>query len=259
MQLFIFEYIKKFPEPFTGKTWLFVWLLFPAVCSFHSQGIAQTQDENLREFYNQISTIYSTDPLLVNGTVYLENIGDVKGHPYFLSGDWLIGDVFIRERFYPDQKLKYNLETDDLILNTGMGDSTFTTIRLNRALVDSFNIQGYHFVHFRKFSATDSLDKFFESFDGREFTFLRHHNKARDGKYSENSPGGSYNEMTTTNFIFKRGQLFKINSKREFYHFFADQKKDIRKYLRANHIKYRKATTPELKLLISHISETTQP
>jgi len=224
---------------------------------------AQTAKEavnlELQSFYEVVSQIYATDPILVNGTVYLENLSEIKGHPYFLSEEWLGGDVFIRDRAFPNQKLKYNIETDDLILNTGISDSNFTTVRLNRMLVDSFNIDGHQFVHSRKFSANDSLDKYFESYDGRGFTFLQRYSKDRNGKYSDNSPGGSYNEMTTVNFILNDQKLVNISSKKEFYQFFEEDKKDIRKFLRTNQIKYRKANTGEIKLLISYISELTQP
>lgn len=259
MQLVIFEFFKRLPKPGIIKNLLPVWLIFLTTNTCPAQGSQPPADKKLKDFYHEISAIYGTDPLLVNGTVYLENLGEIKGHPYFLSEEWLTGTVFIGERMYPGQKMKYNLETDDLILSTGTSDSAFTTIRLNRALVDSFNINGHHFVHYRKFSPSDSIDKFFESIDGRGFTFLRRHSKERSGKYSDASPGGSYNEMATASFIFEDRQLLKINSKKEFCDYFANQKKDIRKYLRANHIKYRKATTPQLQQLISHISEITQP
>lgn len=259
MQITIFEYFKCLFKPGIAQKSISPLGICLTVTSLFAQSQPEIPDKPLQAFYQEISRIYATDPILVNGTVYLENLSEIKGHPYFLSEEWLQGGVFIRDRSFPHQKLKYNIETDDVILNTGISDSNFTTVRLNRMLVDSFNIDGHQFVHSRKFSANDSLDKYFESYNGRGFSFLQRHNKDRNGKYSDNSPGGSYNEMTTANFIFKDQKLVKIRSKKEFYQFFEEDKKDIRKFLRTNHIKYRKANTGEIKLLISYISELTQP
>jgi hypothetical protein len=224
---------------------------------------AQTATEpahnQLQSFYEAVSQIYGTDPVLVNGTVYLENLGEIKGNPYFLSGEWIAGDIFVRERRYENQKMKYNIETDELILNTGHNDSLFTTIKLNRALVDSFNMGEHHFTHSRRFFPGDSLNRYFETIEGSGFTFLQTHLKELNKKYSAFAPGGNYSEPESQRFIFKNGKLFKINNKKEFYSFFDKEKKDIRKFLRTNQIKYRKANTRELKLLISYISELTQP
>lgn len=252
----IFRYLKR---PFISqKTISFLgFLLLSGILP--AQTAKEQLNSELQTFYETVSQIYGTDPVLVNGTVYLENLGEIKGNPYFLSGGWIAGDIFVRERRYANQKMKYNIETDELILNTGHNDSLFTTIRLNRALVDSFNMGGHHFAHSRRFFPGDSLDRYFETIEGSGFTFLQTHRKELNKKYSAFAPGGNYSEPETQRFIFKNDKLFKINNKKEFYSFFDKEKKDIRKFLRTNQIKYRKANTSELKLLISYISELTQP
>jgi len=259
MQIISFKYFKHLFKPGIAQKIISLSGICLTVTSLFAQSEPDTSDKTLQTFYQEISRIYATDPILVNGTVYLENLGEIKGNPYFLSGEWIAGDIFVRERRYENQKMKYNIETDELILNTGRNDSLFTTVRINRVLVDSFNLEEHHFVHSRRFFANDSLDKYFETIEGSGFTFLQTHRKELNKKYSAFAPGGTYSKPEIQRFIFKNKQLFKINNKKEFYSFFNENRKDIRKFLRLNHIQYRKANTPELKLLIDYCSEISQP
>jgi hypothetical protein len=84
----------------------------------------------------------------------------------------------------------------------------------------------------------------------REFYFFIHHRKEFKNEYSESKPYGEYSEQISTPYLLKDGQLFKMNSKRDFLSYFEPHKRKLKSYLRKNKIRYKKANSGQLYQLL---------
>ena len=197
-----------------------------------------------------VSTVDSAFLPKLTGKTFVEKKG-YKGEQFF-SKDWVIGDILLSTGVtIHDLKLKYNGLLDEVIW---VNPSNFQQFVLDKSFIREFwlkNIMG-HTIHFKRISVFDPLaaskrsDVFVEvEVEGKISLYIQHRivvvgeeNIFQNGAlyllesigpgplYYINSPSNTYSVMSKV-------------SRRAFLRLFPEQKKDINKLLRDNHLKFK--------------------
>ncbi len=231
-----------------------LWIVI-AVFSF-SIIYAQEQNNDIIKSLDKIieftEFVYGSDDILLNGQHYTLKNKDAKGHPFFGDGSWSKETLIIKEKVFKDVELKYDVDVDRLILNAKYNENTFIKIELSSDVIDSFNIQRHHFINSRQFLSDPGELAYFEQIYNGNFFFLIKHKKILNNAYYDTPPFGRFSDMQSVYYIYEDGKMKRLISKRSFLEYFKENKKEIRKYMRKNKIRYKKASSEELRALMKY-------
>lgn len=194
---------------------------------------------------------YGLDELLNNGIKYYFERPNAKGSPFFNFKEDYKNKLYIKGQKYNNIKIRYDLVQEQLILFS----KNNKMIRLQKELVDSFAINGYKFINLRFPSSNKLIPAYFELiFDG-SLKLLKKYDKNFIKTYNNINPYGVYSKQTQKLYIYKSGELFKINSKRSFLKFFSENKKQIQKYIKTNNINLTNTSNQKLNDLMNFCNQ----
>ena len=205
--------------------------------------------ESLVEFTN---SVYGSDDMLINGRIYVPQHSLAEGHPYFEIMDWINGDIYVRGRQFENQKLKFDIELDEFVLYIEDKFKRKNYLVLNHHYVDSVRLGKYLFVN------TDIMPEIGKSLGYAELVynnkliFLVKYKKDFKKQYSESKPHGEYSKQNADRYIAENGQVEKVSSKKAFLNYFEPHKKEIKRYMKKQKIKYNKANSGALYNLLDH-------
>lgn len=84
---------------------------------------------------------------LYNGTKYIEQYRTINDrHKFFLSSDFLKGELTYGYQFYGDVNLKYDLDADDVLLDIGY-EWKFPILKLYKNRISQFTLGGKKFIN----------------------------------------------------------------------------------------------------------------
>jgi len=193
--------------------------------------------------------------MLVNGEMYIPTNPKAEGFPYFNSPDWVRGSVGINGQVYEEIELKYNIERDKLILKTSDRSGKSLFIILNDELIELFQIGEHLFINSSMLSSRKRLNTYLELIYDEEIMFLRSFIKTHLSEYSDKNPFGRYSTQKSQSYIFSNSELYHVGTKKSFLEYFEPQRKEIKKYLKKNKIKYKDASNIELINLMTFCNE----
>lgn len=99
---------------------------------------------------------------LFNGVEYVELYRTINDkHKFFKSSEFQLGSVMYDGQFYDQVPLKYNLDTDQLLLNVGY-NYPYPTLILFKSKIESFHIGGSDFIHIKEASGENDIQGFYE-------------------------------------------------------------------------------------------------
>lgn len=226
-------------------------LIFLFVSDKLNSQTATNNNEEIIQIYQYAKEKYGTDDELINGLIYLPENPYANGNRFFLSDDYLKGNIYKQGIVFENQSMKYDIENDDLVLH-GKLKRSFIDILLHKSQIDSFTIADRFFINSSHLFSTDTLNRFFELIFRNNTTFLTEYYKEFRADYNEKTPHGRYTSAKKRYFIFKDDRLYDVTRKSKFLRFFKDNKRDIRKFMKKNKIRYRKAQQTELKRLMEY-------
>lgn len=198
---------------------------------------------------------YGTSDILVNGWKYFPEHFNAKGDPYFNDLGWEKGSVETPMEKFDDLLLRYNIQMDELVLQKTLKDGKPAFVMLNPDFVKSFDIASYHFVNAGKEKLHPDLDGYVEVIYSGRLKFLARHSKMFVANYSVNSPQGSISGQNTTYYLLNGDQLNKILSKRSLFRLFPEKKKQIRKFLKKEKIRFKRANRRQQAELMKYLDE----
>ena len=196
---------------------------------------------------------YGSDDLLVSGSVYIPSNPLIDNHPYFDREDWYESTIFIEGRKFDHQKIKYNLPSRKMILNAVLKEGATVKIVLNSWKIDSLFLGDHLFINSHHLFLPESDTSFYELICRNGFVFISGYHKEFIHKYTVSAPYGLWSTQTASHYIFT-DQWNPVPSKRSLLACFPSGKEEIRRYMHKNHIRFRKATSDQLKLLLAHCS-----
>lgn len=232
---------------------LYATLLLPLIA--HGQQYGHPDKEKIQQFTEDIRNIYGVDDELINGYTYIPPASIIVSHPYFLTENWRDGTVYMSGEVFHNQLIKYDLEKDAIILKARLQNEGSKIVHLNSYLLDSVRIGRHLFTHSRKYYPPDSVDTYFEEvFMTPEagFGLLIHHSKTYLSQYTEIAPRGRFSETDVNKWLIRQGKPVKVNRRRVFLKQFEQVKrKRIRTFMNNHDIKYRRATSIQLRQLMN--------
>ncbi len=211
-----------------------------------------TKLEKLKEYTEQV---YGTDDRVVNGKAYLPIHFNAKGDPYFLTDNWTESTLVINNEEYDGQETLYNIDIEKLILKTTLKSKEDVLLVLNTDFLEAFYFGEHYFVNGEKYFPNTKFKGFVEQVYNGDFKVVIQHQKSFVSQYTANSPHGFYSGTKSMIFIFDKGELKKLPTKKTMLDYFPEHKQEIKKFLRKNSIKYKKATANQLKQLFTHCDD----
>ena len=234
-----------------------VFFVFLSSVSFSfSQTAHETRESKIHHLFQYAEQHYNTNDKLVNGFIY--NLPDrrIDGHPYLEENQWVLGTLFIGGDAYDQVLLKYDLTQDDVILKARMINGKYKAIELTHEHVDSFRLGNRHFVNSNKFIDQDEDMAYYEQILDDRLIYIRKHSKYFIAKYDVLTPHGRFSELQTRNYFIVEGKLTDVTGKGSFIRFFPKSKrKKIRRFLRKENIRYRKASSAEMRRLLEYCNQ----
>jgi hypothetical protein len=195
----------------------------------------QTAIQNTIQFYQK--TI-GAQAKLYNGSRYKQPINSEEQHPYFISDDWIMGDVFYDGEIFQNVPLMYDLYNDKLVTEHY---SSGNALQLIDEKLHSFEIAGHHFEKIDNQSVGGSLprsDYYDILYPGTTKVIARRQKFLREQIVS-NEIETSYDEKVRY-YIFKNGVYFLVNKKGSVLKLLGDKKQPLKKFLKSKQIYFSK-------------------
>lgn len=177
------------------------------------------------------------DFLIMNGKLWRNLYLGIKGNPYFMTGDFLNGDITFNGKVFSDRIFKYDTYNDEIVLWI----NTSTTIILNKEMVSEFNInylgQKYHIINLGE-DTTSIISGFVNVYyDGPTPLYVKYRKEieilAVDNRYD------LFIDLHRT-YIKKDGQILQVSGKGELLKILSERKEQLKQYIKANKLRVTK-------------------
>ena len=175
---------------------------------------------------------------LFNGVQYQEpNLHNYdKGHPYYLSDDWVDGSIFYDGQWYENISILYNINYDKVIIDHPY---SHFSIELIKEKLKAFSILNHKFVRLESDSVRNSPIRtgiYDALYDGNVKVYAKRRKETREVIEARNvSIVFSENDQF---FIYKNGFFFPVKSKSSVLKVFSDRKSALRKFIKKNQLKF---------------------
>ena len=174
---------------------------------------------------------------LYNGRVWWNQHIQVRGHAFYLTSDFVSGNVILKGKLYNDLQIKYDIFSDEIILFV----NPMTIIFLNKEMVDSFNMSYENVVYtvrnFRSDSASlinGYANVLYEGPSAFYVKFLKRIDPlAVEGKYDR-----FY--QTHRMYIMKDSNLIPFSGRKGLYKIMEDHKKELKEFVKENRLRKMK-------------------
>jgi hypothetical protein len=171
--------------------------------------------------------------LIYNGKIWHNLYPRVKGDPFFLSGDFLTGNVFFNGREFQNMKIKYDICNDEVILYI----NPLTIITLNKEMIKEFTIEYQNRLHHILNMGNDSaslLNGFVNVlYDGPTALFVKYIKKV--DIQSLNRLNDEFYQRHRI-YIRKDGEIVYVSGRRELFKLLEDRKTEIRNYIKGDRL-----------------------
>jgi len=177
------------------------------------------------------------DYLIMNGKLWRNLYLGIKGNPYFMTGEFLNGDITFNGRVFRDRIFKYDTYNDEIVLwiNTG------TTIILNKEMVSEFNInylgEKYHIVNLGEDTTSIISGYVNVYYAGPTPLYVKYRKEieilAVDNRYD------LFIDLHRS-YIKKDGQILQVSGKGELLKILSDRKDDLKHYIKTNKLRVTK-------------------
>ncbi len=203
---------------------------------------------NTVQFYRQK---VKDNSVLFQGRQYIGFDNRIEGHAFFLTSEWLEGDLYYKGRHYQQVPMLYDITAEELVVKHYEG---LFRIKLFKEQVDHFVLLGHHFVNPM---ATDTAiadskgrlllnDGFYELLYKGNSQVLAKRKKIVEESIVEKR---IHIEFVQNNFFYieKDGVYYAVKKKGSVLGVLKDRKKEVRQYLTKHKIKFRK--NPEFAIV----------
>ncbi|RLD32722.1 MAG: hypothetical protein DRI72_06495, partial [Bacteroidetes bacterium] len=144
-----------------------------------------------------------------------------------------------------------------LILKAARHRGGTVVISLNNEFVDNFRLGDRYFVNATDFRVKGLQTDFVELLYHGNFDFFVGYVKLFNSNYSSKAPYGYYGKTISFYYILQDGRLTRINAKKSLLGYFEPYKKEIKRFMKKNKIKYGKASYTQLHALMHYCDNLT--
>lgn len=200
-------------------------LKFSIIILLYSPVFSQNY-ENEKDYFQWFDKLTDTqNSHLSNGTSYFEEYDTKKGHhQYYLTSDFLTGDLIYDGQPYFNVNLQYNLFTDQLILRFYKGEN-LRTIQLIKDKVEKFSINNSEFI-----SIPEKESGFYEIlFKKGQTRLYKKHYKTRQRHLDKALVYYSFKEKNSY-LLYHNKKYFAVNKRKSITRIFPEKKELINTY-----------------------------
>lgn len=219
--------------PYTSILILLLYLTTSATGQVIQSGTSFTQAARSHAITDYQKTLYNQAHIF-EGNEYVTHDHRIKIHPFYRLDSLQIGTIFYNGVHYNEVPMLYDIVRDELaIQQPGSG----YRIRVRNEYVAAFSLGGYRFSRLVGDSAVNVPTGFYEVLHDGRTKALSHRVKTVHEDISSGSYRAEYIQKDRF-YIVKNGHYYEVKSKRSLLNLFPDQAKNLRKYIRANKLKF---------------------
>jgi hypothetical protein len=212
-----------------------------------SQGIEKAGESVvIKEHFD---SLYNFDPRLVSGDYYQPKMSISDGHPFFISPEWKKGSVILDGTQFDNLLLKYDVSSNEIILNTKTLATYSLQMVLKKKHISSIEMGGRYFRPFtEKFQSDSSF--FCEVLVRGEIEYL-----LLKSKYLSVVSGGISKYKYLTNqaeYLQINDSLYRYHGRRTLFKLFPQIKSELRDYLKAKNLKYTNLKIDDTVRLVTY-------
>ncbi len=213
---------------------------------------SQTEKKSMssKEVFEHFDQLYKVDARLISGDFYQTPLMNKStGHPYFLDTNWKPGSVVIDNICFDSLLLRYDIHSNQLIINTVEITNSYLQLILKKDGISSFTM-GKHL--FRPCSKANSLTgtQFCEVLAEGEIDFLLKKTKSlivanaglSDYKYTTNR----------VRSLLMNKQQISYHGRRTIYNLYPELKNQLRDFIRKEHLRFRRMSLDNHIALINY-------
>lgn len=171
---------------------------------------------------------------ILNGRVWRNLHTRVRGHQFYLTDDYLKADINFNGRLFKDQKVKYDILNDELILSI----DSHPVIIMNKEMVENFTLHYFSqdLYFFNAGTDTTSLLKGYINvlYDGPTALYVKQSKMiqplAVEGRFDE-----FYEERKI--FIKKDGEIIPVNTRRSLFESLSEREQELKSFIKRSKIK----------------------
>ena len=238
------------PKPF------FVLLLYiiSSFASAQSSIVDAASQSDLSSYFQQK---HGVDQGLNNGILYYSKYHYVQYHPYYSGELTLPGSVILSGISYENLKINYDIYSQHLVLDIWDPAGVFNKIILHPQHTDAFHLDGDYF---EKMSMDEQGAQFYQLITVGDLSFYIHWEKHMEPTSDNFQYGYFFSDPKRSYFLNFSGKTHPFSNKRTFAALCKGvPKREIRKYMRRNSIRFSKATTEQLESLLQFVSSSSPP
>lgn len=169
-----------------------------------------------------------------DGHEYIAHDHRIKVHPFYRVDSLLTGTVISNGVRYDNVRMLYDLVRDELAVQQPEGGFR---LRLGKNQVSAFTMGPYRFTRIEGDSAVGVPTGFYEVLHDGRVKALAHRAKTINEDISQGFYKAEYQPKDRF-FVVKEGAYYEIKSKQSLLKLFPEQSKALRKYLRANELRF---------------------
>lgn len=230
--------------------------------SFYAR--AQTADSSASPYQKSLASslrLYDSVNVwsqhLYNGALYFVYDAKSEDHQFYLSRDWIEGDLTFDDQFYKGLLMKYDIAKDMLIIRHYEGEGH---VSLQGDRVSSFVLKNHQFRRFesgKEVGASMRTTFYDVLYDGKSKVLARR-SKERLTKIDNMTVVAHF--FDRDHFYLQRNGFYaSVRSKKSVLNLFFDRKKELKKYLRVNHIRFAEDREGAIVKTAMRYDELTQP
>ncbi|SHI35089.1 hypothetical protein SAMN02745146_0616 [Hymenobacter daecheongensis DSM 21074] len=228
-----------------AKHWICSFLLVLFCQSAFSQSGSELPDAAATSLVlsAQYSTAFGAHPSLYNGPEYVDYTKRYYksiGHQFFLTSEKSEGSIYYNNHLFNNLKFTYDIAMDQVVLQQTTNP---LTLRLVNEHVRSFTLAGRPFIRVVADSASSRAlnTGYYEVLLDSTVQVLAKRYKRIQEQTSDGQLVINFLQKDAF-FVKKGGVYYPANSRSAIIHLYNDHGKEIQKYIRANHLKFKTAT-----------------
>lgn len=237
--------------------YIFILLFFCA--SFYCKTQAQSIESTDSDFYHQSLTnvirLYEhgvgVNSPLYKGKEYLDYTFHIEGDQYFQAYIWEKGSVCFDGLLYTDVSMKYDIVHDILIVDHA---HLPFPVKLESARIHHFSLLDHYFIRLQADTLNNISTGFYDLLYDGETRFLVKRIKILKDEIEDRKVRHWFEEADQY-YIHKDNVFHRVKSKRSVKKVFYEHKKDIRKLLKSNKIKFRKQREKAIHRIVMYYDQ----
>ncbi|SHH93172.1 hypothetical protein SAMN04488109_6194 [Chryseolinea serpens] len=173
---------------------------------------------------------------LFNGVEYTEYVSRNDEFPFYLSDDWIMGDVLYDGELYENVPLEYDIRVDQVVTEHLLNGAK---IQLVTNKVDHFAISGHTFVLLYGTKTNGITTGFYDRlYDGATKVYVKREKNLQESIESQVIVARF--EEKNHLYIVKDGVFYPVKKKGSVLDVLKDRKSDVKSFLNKSKIRFKK-------------------